>query len=367
MKRVDRVRGPGSSARPVPNGMDGFERRLGEIGQAGLAELREVLREVLRGKVAADAPVFLHKLKLRVYRLVAEVGDRTHSLILKRMDAASARRNELVARRWLPAMGLGHACPALLGIAADRAGRYVWHVYEDLGEGRLDAEDPDRRRVEAAVELIARLHVRSAGHPLLPEFRQHGGDLGIYYFRSNLRDAVHSLEALCPSTVEMSGDQRDLRDRLLRRLRALLDEEPMRVRALEEAGGPEMLLHGDLWTINAFVVPAREGGRACLIDWDHAGVGLFGYDLSTFLLRFPAGERPWILDRYRGAVERAGWRLPDGPALNLLFDTAERARYANRAIWPAVALLHGDGAHWGFEELAEVDRWFEALEPVLPV
>jgi len=366
MKRADRARELRAAPRAATDGMDGLARGLGEIGPHGLTELRGVLREILGGSARADSPLVLHRLKRRVHRLVVEAGDGVQSLILKRMDAAAARRNELVARRWLPAMGLLDGCAPLLGVAADRAGRHVWHVYEDLGEWRLDAKDRDPRRLEAAVELIARLHLRSAGHPLLSECRQYGGDLGIYYFTSNVRDALRVLEALRPPAVEMSPQQRDLRDRLLRRLRALVEELPMRVRVMEEAGGPEMLLHGDLWTINVFVLPTPEGVRACLIDWDHAGVGLFGYDLSTFLYRFPAGERPWILDRYRGAVEQAGWRLPDGQVLNLLFDTAERARYANRAIWPAVALLRGERAEWGFEELAEVDGWFEALEPALP-
>ncbi len=46
-------------------------------------------------------------------------------------------------------------------------------------------------------------------------------------------------------------------------------------------------------------------------------------------------------------------------------ETAEYARYANRIIWPAVALLE-ERAAWGFDQLAEVERWFDALELVLP-
>jgi hypothetical protein len=65
-------------------------------------------------------------------------------------------------------------------------------------------------------------------------------------------------------------------------------------------------------------------------------------------------------------VKHLGWRLPSARDLNLLFDTAECARFANRAIWPAIALLR-ERAEWGFEELAEVERWFEMLEPVLPL
>src|SRR5262249_6386041 len=122
----------------------------------------------------------------------------------------------------------------------------------------------------------------------------------------------------------------------------------------------------DLWTTNTFVGSAPDGLRAYLVDWDHAGVGPASYDLSTFLYQFRREDRPWILDSYRRAVERAGWRLPPAQDLNVLFETAELARYAKRVIWPAVALVH-DRAQWGFPELAEVDRWFETLEPVLPL
>src|SRR5881296_1393123 len=103
------------------------------------------------------------------------------------------------------------------------------------------------------------------------------------------------------------------------------------------------------------------GPRARLVDWDKVGVGPFSYDLSTFLFRFPPAERPWVLEYYRKAVTRAGWRLAPARELQLLFDTAERARYANRLIWPALALLQ-ERADWGFPELAEVERWFQALD-----
>src|SRR5213078_1507398 len=102
--------------------------------------------------------------------------------------------------------------------------------------------------------------------------------------------------------------------------------------ALAELGGPETLLHGDLWAINVFVLPTATGLQARLIDWDHAAVGPIIYDLSTFLLRFPANERPWILDSYRAAIAPAGWQLPGATDLNLMFETAELARFANRII-----------------------------------
>jgi thiamine kinase-like enzyme len=106
--------------------------------------------------------------------------------------------------------------------------------------------------------------------------------------------------------------------------------------------------------------------QARLIDWDHAAVGPASYDLSTFLLRFPARDRHWILELYRRAVSRDGWQLPSDQDLNGLFETHEFARFANRLIWPAIAVAV-DGADWGWAELAEVESWFEKLEPVLSV
>ena len=135
---------------------------------------------------------------------------------------------------------------------------------------------------------------------------------------------------------------------------------------MKEWGGAETLLHGDLWAINVFVIPTGNGLHARLIDWDHAAVGPFSYDLSTFLLRFPPGQRQWILEQYSEEVARSDWHLPEQAELNLLFETAEYARFANRIIWPAIALVM-DNAEWGFEMLAETERWFEQFEPVLPL
>ena len=41
-------------------------------------------------------------------------------------------------------------------------------------------------------------------------------------------------------------------------------------------------------------------------------------------------------------------------------------RFANRIIWPAIALVI-DSAGWGHEALAEIEQWFEQFEPVLPL
>jgi len=245
-------------------------------------------------------------------------------------------------------------------VAADRRGETVWHVYEDLGDDTLAARKAVER-VEAAVDFVAELHTHAARHIVLPDVRRYGGDLGMASFVSNVRDAIAALEALVAAGIEPPLEHAGLPDRLRERLIGLLADAPRRARVFKGAAGPDTLLHGDLWPINIFVTGSTEGPRARLVDWDRVGVGPFSYDLSTFLFRFPAAQRPWILERYRHAVSRAGWRLASQRELDLLFDTAERARYANRVIWPVLALLQ-EHADWGFPELAEVERWFQALE-----
>ena len=337
-----------------------LQRAVSDTAEPGGAELSEALHEALRASAGQDGPVSFRRLKSRVYRLsVGANHAQQHSFVLKRFDPWLARRNELVARRWLPALGLGDRCPQLYTVAADRSGAWVWHVYEDIGDGAIDPAHPDRPGVVAVVELLASLHTRAARHALLPGCRHICGDLGAPYFAANVRDAIAVLEAL---------EQCPLRDRLLERLYRLRHEQLRRAQALEALGGPDTLLHGDLWTTNTFVAPPLNGGgpTARLIDWDHAAVGPATYDLSTFLYRFAPSDRPWILEAYARAVAPSGWTLPSAPELNALFETAEYARYANRIIWPAVALLE-EGAAWGWDQLAEVERWFDAMTPVLPV
>ena len=170
------------------------------------------------------------------------------------------------------------------------------------------------------------------------------------------------LEAL--ATVRTPVTFAVARCRLLERLYWLLDAAPGQVRLMDEAGVPETLLHGDLGRKNIFV--ASDGDRPCarLIDWDHVGVGPASYDVSTLLYQSPLDDRPWMLCRYREALERAGHRLPGDRELNALFHAAETARGVSSIIWPAMALLN-DGAEWGRSGLVDIDDWFENLRPPL--
>ncbi len=317
---------------------------------------RELLADLLDGTGrVAD----IRRLKERVYRLEMTNGPH-RSVVVKRLEPAVAQRTRLVAERWLPALGLGDRCPRLLATAADGASASIWHAFEDLGDETL-ASDPTPDRVAATVDLIAQLHTRGARHPVLPDARRYTGALGFAYFTANVQDAIAALEALAAADIEPPPEQAGVTERLLERLVGLRADAARRAQVFEEAGGPDTLLHGDLWTINAFVEHTAAGPRARLVDWDRVGVGPFSYDLSTFLFRFPPEQRPRILECYRQAVAAAGWRLASGSELEVLFDTAEQARYANRVIWPALALVQ-DHAAWGFPELAEVERWFDALD-----
>src|SRR5881396_3028557 len=354
---------PPSDMSPAVDLATELRHALERSGEPGAAELLEALQVLLGGAESAGAPIGLTQIKRRVYRLEFGSSPEPRSLILKRSEPAIAQLNRLVAERWLPAIGLGDRCAPLLATAAERQGRWVWQIYEDLGDETLD-RCPERSRVESAVELVAELHTRAAGHPLLPEVRHHSKDLGLSFFMSNVADAIRGLEALPRAAFQPSAKTMALRDRLLNRLYPALMDAPRRAQVLKEAGGPDTLLHGDLWRANAFVTATGNGNRVRLIDWDHVGIGPFSYDLSTFLMRFSPAERPWILSHYRQAVAVAGWRLPAERDLNVLFETAEYARFAIRAAWAAMAWLN-EGAEWVPVELAEIARWFEVWRPVL--
>ncbi len=342
-------------------GVDQLRATLEAHEEVGVAELLDALRTLVRDAGGGEWSTELTPLKRRVYRLHLKGSHRARSVILKRSEPPIAQLNRMVAERWLPALRLDDHCAALLATAADRHGRWSWQVYEDLGVDTLEHQS-DRLRVGATTDLIAELHGLGAGHALLPEVRHYGKDLGFAFFAGNVGDAVRGLERL--GGGHAPGELRSLCGRLLRRMYPLVVDMPSRAQVLRDAGGPDTMLHGDLWRHNAFATVSAGVVRVQLIDWDHVGVGPLAYDLSTFLMRFPSAERPWILDRYRERLSLAGVRLPSEHELNVLFETAEYARFANRVSFAAMAWLH-EGADWVPIELAEIERWFEALRPIL--
>ena len=322
----------------------------------------ELAREIVGGR-DGDARLVAHeRLKRLVHRLRFELPGGADSVVVKRLAPRLARANQLVAERWLPAVGLDWACPRLRGALHDPAASASWHVYEDVHGDRLDNRAPDPDRIALVVELLAQVHARFAAHGLLAECRRDGAELGIGFFSSEVRRSICFLGAI--ETAELPRERVALRNSLLARMKRLYGERHERALQLERFGGPDTLLHGDLWTTNMLLTEGSKGLRATLIDWDHVGVGPVSYDVSTFLSRFLPNHRRWILGMYRDAAEGTGSRLPGDAKLNLLFETAECARYASCLAEAALAASHGE--RWGFEQLAEIENWFGELEPILP-
>jgi thiamine kinase-like enzyme len=314
-----------------------------------------------RATAGAQQPIRVERLKRAVYRVrIGSAPERT--VVAKRLKPALAQTDRLTAERWLPTLGLGDRCPRFLAAAAEREGGWVWHIYEDLGHDCLAVERVPWR-LAAAVDVIAELHTRAAGHPLLPEIRWRARDHDVH-FTSNLRDAAAAVEAIATVRRDLPRELVAARARLLQRLHGLIEDAPRLARTMDEIGGPATLLNGDLWPKNIFVTMTGNGPRTRLIDWDHVGVGSFSYDVSTLLYQSSPEERPEVLRRYREAVEGAGWRLPRNRELNVLFHTAERARYVQRILWAAMAVVN-DGAEWGIGDLVDYERWLEALGPPL--
>jgi thiamine kinase-like enzyme len=326
-------------------------------GEPALAELRAGLAR----RFGSDAvAVSERRIKSRVYRLVLDSRDARHSLVAKRMDSHTAEGNRLLAERWLPAVGLADIGPPLLATWSDGEGRWLWQLYEDLGDHAIDGVSGHSPAAQDVAALVAELHARFAHHPLLPECRLRLGDRGALFLEANARDALNVVERIV-SEQAPPAERAELCDRIAARMRALIAELPERREALERLGGPDTLLHGDLWTTNAFAL--ETGAR--LIDWDRAGVGPGVYDISTLLMRFAPGEREPVLDAYRAGLARHGLGLDLGPGLELVFDSAEQARVATRVVWPAVAVATGEHAEWGWEELERTGSWLESLTPVL--
>jgi ATP-binding cassette, subfamily B, bacterial len=325
---------------------------------AGVVELA---RRAVEDGAGQARLVSQRRLKRSVHRLCFD-GAASKPVIAKLLSPPRARLNRLVAERWLPAAGLGWACPRPRGSLADPEGRGTWQLYDDLGGRPFDYGGCESREVEPVVELLAELHARFAAHTMLDEARQAGEDLGMKFFDREVDRCIRILESL-GSTGRLGKERAGLRERLLERMRRLRSSRDERALALRDDGGPETLLHGDLWPANVLVLERGSGVEARLIDWDHAGTGPLTYDLSTLLYRLPLQRRPGVLAAYRKATERRGLQLPPDQSLELLFDTAECARYA--CCLAGAAKDAADGKRWGFEQMAEIETWFAGLEPVL--
>jgi thiamine kinase-like enzyme len=280
--------------------------------------------------------------------------------VVKRIRNWKSRLEVLVTDRWLPGAGLGGLGPPRLAALAESDGRYVWHIYDDLGPWGLDRPEVDDRSIEAAMNRVADLHAHFARNAMLPEPRFASGDLGAYFYSRSVRDAVRSVTALGPPALELSADEQRVRDEVLELLHHLLAEERERVQLIEQDAGPETLLHGDLTTANVFVRPVGGGKAVRLIDWDHAGVGPAAFDLSTHVSYYSPDKRQRVLDHYTNAMAERGYPFGDHVDWTLLLATFEAGRLTNQIIWVAICILQHDG--WTFDDLA---AWGRSLATVM--
>jgi hypothetical protein len=330
-------------------------------GEAGLDELGAVLRECAG---SAGRVVSVHKLRKAVYRITLATADQRWRVVAKRLTPPVAHRNQLMLERWLPDAGLEQIAPKLMGVAAARAGRVVWHLYEDVGDATLKGSSAPRPEVEAAIHMIATLHARFAGDPVLAECRLWGMDHGIPFYDQSIGGAIAAVGAAIAACSPRSPYLRPV-TALLERLKRLAEERDQRTGALAEFGGTETLLHGDLWLQNIAVMsgpPVRASDRGPqgvrLIDWDSVGPGSFAYDISTLIMRFPPEQQSRIFAVYRAVASNLGIAIPDEEDLYGVFTTAEYARLACDAIWPALTVAR-EGSR--LDELAAFNDWFRSV------
>lgn len=309
------------------------------------------LQDGYAGAVMAGATELRHG----VHRI--ELAGGTHgSVVAKRIHSRRAQLERRVTDRWLPAAGLAGFGPPRLATVAEPDGLFVWHLYEDLGQHGLDRESADETAVRRAMDRVADLHAAFAGHALLPEVRFAAGDLGAYFYTRSVRDAAATIERMRPPHLQPSDEEAAVRDAVLARLQALLDDEPARVALIENLAGPETLVHGDLTRENVFVLDDGNRQAVRLIDWDHVGVAPAGFDLSTHLAYYPPTLRKVVLDAYTTAMADRGFPFPVGLDWDLLVSTFEAGRLANQLIWLSIGILEGNG--WTFDGLAS---WGRAL------
>src|SRR2546430_433351 len=120
----------------------------------GCAQLRRAaLEELVSNAARPGERLDVERLKPAVYRV--RIGSAPgRDLVLKRHPPAVAQTDRLVVERWLPALELADGCPQLLAAVAEHEGSWVWHVYEDLGDGNLAADRPSWR-LDPAVGFLA--------------------------------------------------------------------------------------------------------------------------------------------------------------------------------------------------------------------
>ena len=110
--------------------------------------------------------------------------------------------------------------------------------------------------------------------------------------------------------------RREFNATFLARVRALIDDQPLLLRALSEL--PQTLCHHDAATANLFARVARNGiTETVAVDWEEIGPGAVGAELATFVFgtmrrcEFPSTDARALdrlaFDGYVRGLQTAGW------------------------------------------------------------
>jgi hypothetical protein len=292
-----------------------------------------------------------------------EINGVSRSLIVKSSRVEQAERSRMTLRYWLPAVGLDHIGPVLLGATPEQEGS-IWNVYVDHGRITLLDDTTDPVAAAAVVRTIAELHSRFVGHSLLDECGTSEKALSPRSYESSVRSALSALQSIGHLTPV--GDAEALRDNLVQRLQILAQEVAFRTDLLNNLSGPQTLLHGDLYPSNIVLENRLDGLTSRIVDWDHLTVGPVGFDLVFLVANLSEGLRLTTMQLYRAATQSLFDRWPTEIEWNALFDTFRFVRLA-RCVTSYANLIAAGYPEYGFQKLRSTEQWFHTLKPVLPV
>src|SRR5436853_7887401 len=97
---------------------------------------------------------------MRVFRLRFSINGSIRTWIVKRLAPEIAKRNELVAKRWLPAVGLNDLGPPLPASGPGGGDAWVGAVSQDLVPHGLEPQAAHLQPVRPAQERIHRMRSR---------------------------------------------------------------------------------------------------------------------------------------------------------------------------------------------------------------
>ncbi len=211
--------------------------------------------------------ILVRKKKSAACRLLGPRGE-GFPVIAKRARKRTAEVERILHERILPRLPVNSL--AWHGMV-DAQGEFCWLFLEDAGEGAFAPADPDH--LALAARWLAALHTATEGAEALAGLPDRGAHDSLERLREGRDRILPSLRN--PALPLATGE----------RLRGILERYDVVEARWEEceavcAEGPKTLVHGDFAKKNLRI--RCGGGRTELLvfDWEHAGYGFPGADLS---------------------------------------------------------------------------------------